>query len=47
VRVLILQNRCSIGWHRAGDDKGFLWRIGQGDWAFDLQDLAKWVVGNF
>lgn len=20
-----------------GDDKGFLWRIGQGDWAFELQ----------
>ncbi|GJY00651.1 hypothetical protein Tco_0358803 [Tanacetum coccineum] len=22
---------------RAGDDKGFLWKIGQGDWAFELQ----------
>lgn len=21
----------------AGDDKGFLWKIGQGDWAFELQ----------
>ncbi|XP_060958768.1 uncharacterized protein LOC133030243 [Cannabis sativa] len=20
-----------------GDDKGFLWKIGQGDWAFELQ----------
>lgn len=22
-----------------GDDKGFLWRIGQGDWAVELQGL--------
>lgn len=23
-----------------GDDKGFLWRIGQGDWAFELQGMC-------
>ncbi|KAK2987824.1 hypothetical protein RJ640_028485 [Escallonia rubra] len=22
-----------------GDDKGFLWKIGHGDWAFELQDI--------
>lgn len=22
-----------------GDDKGFMWRIGQGDWAFELQGV--------
>lgn len=22
-----------------GDDKGFLWKIGQGDWAFELQGM--------
>lgn len=22
-----------------GDDKGFIWRIGQGDWAVELQGL--------
>ena len=25
-----------------GDDKGFLWRIGQGDWAFELQGVWNW-----
>ncbi|KAF5949559.1 hypothetical protein HYC85_011552 [Camellia sinensis] len=24
-----------------GDDKGFLWKIGQGDWAFELQGRAN------
>ncbi|XP_042960430.1 angio-associated migratory cell protein-like [Carya illinoinensis] len=24
-----------------GDDKGFLWRIGHGDWAFELQGMCK------
>lgn len=23
-----------------GDDKGFLWRIGRGDWAFELQGMS-------
>ncbi|GFP95701.1 angio-associated migratory cell protein [Phtheirospermum japonicum] len=29
-----------------GDDKGFLWRISQGDWAFELQVCCamKWVL---
>lgn len=22
-----------------GDDRGFLWKVGQGDWAFDLQGM--------
>ena len=22
-----------------GDDRGFLWKIGQGDWAFELQGI--------
>ncbi|GJX64035.1 angio-associated migratory cell protein-like protein [Tanacetum coccineum] len=28
---------------RAGDDKGFLWKIGQGDWAFELQGHKETV----
>jgi len=23
-----------------GDDRGFLWKIGQGDWAFELQGIC-------
>lgn len=22
-----------------GDDKGFIWKIGQGDWAFEIQGM--------
>lgn len=24
-----------------GDDRGFLWRVGQGDWAFELQGTCE------
>ncbi|XP_028065331.1 angio-associated migratory cell protein-like [Camellia sinensis] len=28
-----------------GDDKGFLWKIGQGDWAFELQGHSYHTEG--
>lgn len=28
-----------------GDDKGFLWRIGEGDWAFELQGINEDLNG--
>lgn len=27
-----------------GDDKGFIWKIGQGDWAFQLQGRFLFVT---
>lgn len=29
-----------------GDDKGFLWKIGQGDWAFELQGIRLAFLFN-
>ncbi|CAL5431535.1 unnamed protein product [Camellia sinensis] len=30
-----------------GDDKGFLWKFGQGDWAFELQVISHgYVIGH-